>query len=649
MNARYGYRSLVAALVTVAMVAIVAVGGCDRDDGELKTLDPDGSPDLVVAKEVDLNGNRTPFEGAVIRYLITVGNDGTWDADAVVVRDSLPAQVTLVAADAEQGEYDAATHRWHVGIVPPDSVFTLSLTVRVNNETRGQVVTNTARVVAMDPADDAPADNQATVLFAVLNGPPIAVDDAYECLEGDTLIVAAPGILANDHDAEGEAFELREEPVSAPWHGELVLHADGGFEYRHDGSEAAVDSFTYLITDESAEPDTGLVRLAILPVNDAPVAVDDLFQVNEGGTVTGSVLGNDSDPEDDELTAILAEGPSHAAAFDLADDGSFTYTHDGNEESQDSFFYFANDGTDISGLATVVLTLIFANDPPTVSDIPDQDIDEGASFAVIRLDDYVDDPDHQDSELIWTHSGAIDLVVTVDADTRVATVATPDDEWSGSEIITLRATDPGGAWDQDAAVFQVRPVNDPPYIRPIPAQTVAEGGAFAALDLDLFVTDPDHLVEELEWTWQGGGPLVVEIDADRFLRVAAPDPDWFGQRTITVHVEDPGGLADERNVAFTITPVNDAPVTSPLPGQIINAGGTFLSIDLDDYVTDVDNDDEDMFWVYSGNTDLLVNISDRVATVRVPDSEWVGTETITFTVTDPGDLSAATEAVFEVR
>ena len=121
MKTRSGSRILMAILIVVAMVAALAIDGCDKDDGELKAVDPDGSPDLVVTKSVDLNGNRNAFEGAVIRYLITVRNNGTWDADAVAIRDSLPAQVTFVSADADQGEYSVSSGRWNVGIVPPDS------------------------------------------------------------------------------------------------------------------------------------------------------------------------------------------------------------------------------------------------------------------------------------------------------------------------------------------------------------------------------------------------------------------------------------------------------------------------------------------------------------------------------------------------
>ena len=65
-------------------------------------------------------------------------------------------------------------------------------------------------------------------------------------------------------------------------------------------------------------------------------------------------------------------------------------------------------------------------------------------------------------------------------------------------------------------------------------------------------------------------------------------------------------------------------------------GSTFATINLDDYVSDLDNTDAEMTWTASGNTELTVAIVDRVATITIPDIDWNGSETITFRATDPG-------------
>ena len=61
----------------------------------------------------------------------------------------------------------------------------------------------------------------------------------------------------------------------------------------------------------------------------------------------------------------------------------------------------------LSDPATEASATPFGNEAPVVTDIPDQTITEGDSFATITLDDYVSDVDNTDDEMIWTYTGNI--------------------------------------------------------------------------------------------------------------------------------------------------------------------------------------------------------------------------------------------------
>ena len=78
------------------------------------------------------------------------------------------------------------------------------------------------------------------------------------------------------------------------------------------------------------------------------------------------VLGDDSDPDDDPLSAVLVSGPSHGT-LTLNGNGSFRYTPAGNFTGSDSFSYRANDGTLTSNPATVTISVTAVNDSPTVT------------------------------------------------------------------------------------------------------------------------------------------------------------------------------------------------------------------------------------------------------------------------------------------
>jgi VCBS repeat-containing protein len=213
--------------------------------------------------------------------------------------------------------------------------------------------------------------NVATVSITVspVNDAPVAVPDAYAVAEGGTLNVAAPGVLTNDTDVDSPS--LTAVLVSSPTHASsFTLNADGSFTYVHDGSETLTDTFTYKANDGTSYSNVATVVITITPSNDAPTAVNDAYNVDEGATLNVAapgVLGNDTDPDSPVLTAILVTGPVHASSFTLNADGSFTYVHDGSESTSDSFTYKANDGLSNSNVATATITVNPVNDAPVLT------------------------------------------------------------------------------------------------------------------------------------------------------------------------------------------------------------------------------------------------------------------------------------------
>ncbi len=192
--------------------------------------------------------------------------------------------------------------------------------------------------------------------------------------------------------------------------------------------------------------------------------------------------------------------------------------------------------------------------------------------------------------------------------------------------------------------------NQPPVVGDIPDQTIAEGQSFTTFDLDDYVEDPDDTDAEMTWTYSGNTELTVSINGNHVATIGIPNVDWNGCETITFTATDPGSLSDSDPATFTVNAMNDAPVVSDIPNQTIDEGNTFTAIDLDAYVTDVDNTDAEMTWSSSGNTELTVSINgNHVATISIPNIDWNGCETITFTATDSGSLSDSDPATFTVN
>ena len=166
------------------------------------------------------------------------------------------------------------------------------------------------------------------------------------------------GVLANDIDPGGDPLTAVLD--SGPAHGTLDLHADGSFIYTPTANFFGLDSFLYHASDGEENSNVATVAITVTAVNDAPVALDDAYRtlIDWSLTVAGpGVLLNDTDVENDPLTAVLDSGPSHGT-LDLNTDGSFTYSPAADFAGVDTFTYHTNDGLLDSNLATVQITVI---------------------------------------------------------------------------------------------------------------------------------------------------------------------------------------------------------------------------------------------------------------------------------------------------
>ena len=90
---------------------------------------------------------------------------------------------------------------------------------------------------------------------------PVAVDDAYTTLEDTLLSVDAPGILANDTDANGDILSAI--LVTNVNHGTLALNGNGSFTYMPDANWHGDDTFTYKANDGELDSNVATVTITV--------------------------------------------------------------------------------------------------------------------------------------------------------------------------------------------------------------------------------------------------------------------------------------------------------------------------------------------------------------------------------------------------
>ncbi|MES0808112.1 Ig-like domain-containing protein [Roseibium sp. SCPC15] len=235
--------------------------------------------------------------------------------------------------------------------------------------------------------------DEATVTIdingATDNSAPVANNDSYSVSEDGTV---GGNLLTNDSDANNDPLTVVQVNGSSVAVGQqitlssgalLTVNANGTFDYDPNGAfnglndgQSDEDSFTYRISDGEGGFDEATVTIDIDGVsgNAAPVATNDSYNVDEDGTVSGNLLTNDNDADNDPLTIVEVNGsnvavgqqitlPSGAlltvnadGTFDYDPNGAFDGLNDGQSD-EDSFTYRISDGEGGFDEATVTIDI----------------------------------------------------------------------------------------------------------------------------------------------------------------------------------------------------------------------------------------------------------------------------------------------------
>lgn len=208
--------------------------------------------------------------------------------------------------------------------------------------------------------DDGDTSNVATVTVYVNdnsgNQPPNAVNDTATTPEDTAVII---DVLDNDTDDTDPNTALVVWDVSDPGHGSVSVNPDETITYTPDPDYNGTDFFSYLVRDTSGEWDVGVVTVTVTPVNDPPIANNDLASTGLNTSVIISVLANDTDVDNAlDPTSVQIVSNASNGSTSVHSNGTVTYTPNSNFTGSDSFTYTVEDvSSAVSNEATVQITI----------------------------------------------------------------------------------------------------------------------------------------------------------------------------------------------------------------------------------------------------------------------------------------------------
>ena len=592
------------------------------------TINPDGT--LLYTPVANFHGTDT------ITYIISDGNGGFSTATVSVV--VTPVNDAPVAADNVSATIEDIPVT--ISVLGNDTdIDGDSLTVTAASAGHGTVTINPDGTLLYQPApnfngidtitytisDGNGGSSTATVTVTVapVNDAPVAVADSVTTPEETALTIP---VLGNDSDVDGDTLAVTSASAGS---GTVTINPDGTLHYSPAPNFTGTDIITYIISDGQGGTATATVTVTVTPVNDPPVAVDDVVWTQEDTPVNLAVLQNDSDNDGDALSVTAASALHGTVAINP--DGTITYVPDANFHGADTIVYTISDGQGGVSTAQVAVTVAPVNDAPVANaDTMMTGEDTPVTFAVLGNDTDIDG-----NPLTVTYAVASGGVVTVNGDGTLT--YTPPADFNGIDVITYTISDGQGGSSTATVTVNVTAGNDPPV--------AANDTALTAEDMPVVISvlgnDSDLDGDTLAVTSATALNGTVVIAPDGTIEYS-PNANFHGTDTISYMVSDGHGGFSTATVSVTVTPVNDGPVanadsvstTEDMPVTIVVLGND----------NDIDGDTLSVIGASAGNGIVAVNPDGTIT--YTPNANFNGTDIITYTISDGnGGTSTATVSV----
>ncbi|MFW1057271.1 tandem-95 repeat protein, partial [Vibrio parahaemolyticus] len=489
----------------------------------------------------------------------------------------------------------------------------------------------TLTFTATDPSGESISQ---TVNFTVAPVADIVADKATVVEDTPTIIK----VLGND-TFEGDDQVVSLDTNNGPANGTVSVNPDGSVTYTPNDNYHGADSFTYIVTSGGVSEST-TVNVDVTPVNDAPVAKDDIATTQEDTAVTIDVLPNDTDIDGDTLRIDSASVPSDQGTVEIVD-GKLVFTPAENFNGDAEITYTVTDG-ELTDEAKVSVTVNPVNDAPTikvdaVESITENAVSTDTVVATLTVRD-TDTPEDQLTISLENNSNGYFVLVGNEVKLTQAGVDAVNNDELNLKDLTISASVSDGvnptASDSDSLV--VNRVNDAPTVEnAIADQVLSEDFDAYTIDLNEVFKDSDS---SLEFSVSGNNSIQISIVSG--VATITPTADWNGKETITFTAKDPSGESVSQTVNFTVTPVADieadkTTVVEDTP-TIIKVLGNDTFEGKDKVVSlDAENGPK--------NGTVIVNNDGTVT--YTPNDNYVGKDTFTYFVTSGGVSESTTVEV----
>lgn len=380
-------------------------------------------------------------------------------------------------------------------------------------------------------------------------------NDTFSVLEDSQLTTL--DVLANDSVAASQAGQLVVASVSAgSAGGQISVSTDGkSVSYRPASNFNGLETFTYAARVGTGTTKTATVSVTVQPVNDAPVANPDSFEVLQNAVdFIANVLQNDTTNGDagENLRVLSAGTPSAGGQVRVAASGlHLLYTPKTGFTGNETVSYTITDGNNLNATSTVTFQVkANVSTPTAVADSFSMNEDETAKELDVLANDI---PSQTGETLTIISATATEGSVSINASgTRL--IYTPKTNFHGVDVITYTIRGSLGGNATGSATIAIADVNDGPIAVP-DAFTVYASQSSTLLQVlanDIQV-DSGELLFVSSVTQPASGKGTVALSSDgKAVVYTPPGSDFAGQVTFTYELSDGTDLKSSALVTLNV-------------------------------------------------------------------------------------------------
>jgi hypothetical protein len=406
---------------------------------------------------------------------------------------------------------------------------------------------------------------------------------------------------------------------------------------------AAYTTFTFKVENDdgwSVETYTVTINVddSILP----SLTINTGATVNKGDTFTFSdaiLEASDPDGSANSTTFNITAGPSHGSLFvnggqaasftqDDINNRKVTYKHSGNGEEPDAFRFTVSDSDGNTTQEYIFNITVLGNHAPSLTANTGATVSEGGSFTFSDATLKANDPDGDDSDIIYnitkepmhgsfSVSGALFKTESTSfkqndiANGKVSYTHSGDE--AETDVFRFTVSDnEGGTSPEYNFDITIIGTNEPPVIDSLPAISFLEDEEYSLNIRSLYdyVHDVDTPDSSLSFSFSCENNCIHFSEIENKVCTISSDDNYYCSDSILITISD-GEFSCSCSVELIIERVNDLPVINGLPSSVTITNGDVEDINIWDNVDDVETPDSMLTIGFISDPDSLYKYYDH--------------------------------------